>query len=136
MALGIAATAMPFAGSASAEAERWLRILRAHGESGLILSSLGVSEAPVDNAAGDAGASEGQSQSDAAARVHEAAVRHATRRGAGAVSTSDVLAAVIELYGDAFDRVLQAHGTGRDEVAELLDLQSEAGSPAVDDGSP
>ena len=136
MALGIAATAMPFAGSPSAEAERWLRILRAHGESGLILSSVGVSEAPVEETASASVAGGGPAQSDAAARVPQEAVRHAARRGAEAVSTSDVLAAVIELYADAFDQVLKAHGTDRKEVLELLDLQSEGGSPAFDGDQP
>ena len=46
MALGIAATAMPFARTPEGEAERWLRVLRLHGESGIALQALGVSEGP------------------------------------------------------------------------------------------
>ena len=47
MVLGIAATAIPFARSAEAEAERWLRVLRLHGEVGVALQALGVSEVPL-----------------------------------------------------------------------------------------
>lgn len=128
MVLGIAATAMPFAGSPTAEAERWLRILRAHGESGLILSSVGVSEAPLDEATAPS-APPDQGGSDAAARIPDEAVHQAVQRGSEAVSTSDVLAAVIHVYGETFDRVLEAHGTDRQEVLELLDLQSADGGP-------
>ena len=42
--LGIASTAMPFARSAEEQAERWLRVLRLHGEVGIALQALGVSE--------------------------------------------------------------------------------------------
>ena len=51
MALGLAATAMPFAASRRAEALRWLRILRLHGEAARVLCALGVGETPL----GDAG---------------------------------------------------------------------------------
>ena len=44
MVLGIASTAMPFARNREAEAERWLRLLRLHGEVGIALQALGVSE--------------------------------------------------------------------------------------------
>ena len=44
MVLGIAATAIPFARTPEDEAERWLRILRLHGEVGAALQALGVSE--------------------------------------------------------------------------------------------
>jgi hypothetical protein len=54
MALGIASTAMPFARTAEDEAERWLRILRMHGEAGIALQALGVSEGPLEGVAGSA----------------------------------------------------------------------------------
>ncbi len=53
MALGIAATAMPFARTPEGEAERWLRVLRLHGESGIALQALGVSEGPFETEDGD-----------------------------------------------------------------------------------
>ncbi len=53
MALGIAATAMPFARTPAGEAERWLRVLRLHGEAGIALQALGVSEGPFDTEDGE-----------------------------------------------------------------------------------
>src|SRR6516162_3989543 len=47
LVLGIAATAIPFARTSDAEAERWLRVLRLHGEVGVALQGLGVSEVPL-----------------------------------------------------------------------------------------
>ncbi len=48
LVLGMASTAIPFARSREEEAERWLRILRLHGEAGAALQALGVSEAPLE----------------------------------------------------------------------------------------
>ncbi|HYM53874.1 MAG TPA: hypothetical protein VES97_00820, partial [Solirubrobacteraceae bacterium] len=56
MVLGMASTAMPFAHSAEDQAERWLRILRQHGEAGIALQALGVSEARLEGSRGDAAA--------------------------------------------------------------------------------
>ncbi len=182
MALGIAATAMPFARTPTEQAERWLRVLRMHGEVGVTLQALGVSEgslgAPgggaereprgqgdperanrgdaegpcVDSGraarANDSGraarandpgqaprANDGEQAAranverpdvvgvedgEAIARVTEGAVRIAGRRGAAGVATSDLLIAVMDVYGADFDRVLQAHGTDRDAVLERL----------------
>ena len=129
VALGLAGTALPFAGSAEAEAERWLRILRVHGEASLILSSVGVTEAPQgerEHEAEEHAPRLGGGEQDAVARVTDAACQRAAKRGADVIDTSDILIAVAEVYGDAFDRALRAHGTSRKEVLELLDVQSSA----------
>ena len=47
IALGIASTAMPFARTPEEEVERWLRVLRLHGQVGITLQALGVSEVPL-----------------------------------------------------------------------------------------
>jgi hypothetical protein len=124
MVLGIASTAMPFARTPEAEAERWLRVLRMYGEVGVALQALGVSEGPLG--APGAGAERertacvGVDGRDAVAQVTEHAVQIASRRGAPGVATTDVLMAVMHVYGADFDRVLRAHGTDRDEVIERL----------------
>ncbi len=128
MAVGIAATAMPFAASREEEAERWLRILRMHGETSLILSSLGVTEGSTqDGPAGgpDAGERPGDGGQDAVARVSEGAAAHARERGSEAVTTRDLLLSVMDVYGAAFDRVLEGHGTSRDDLVSVLDLPAD-----------
>jgi arginyl-tRNA synthetase len=122
--LGIASTAMPFARTPEEAAERWLRVLRLNGEVGAVLQSLGVSEGPLqppgeDSDREQAGAA-GIDHHDAVSHVTEHAVHIARERGATAVATTDVLMAVMRVYGADFDRVLQAHGTDRDEVIEQL----------------
>src|SRR5256885_4504330 len=49
--LALAETAIPFAVSREDEAERWVRLLRLHGQVGLALQSLGVGEAPLSTIA-------------------------------------------------------------------------------------
>ena len=124
LVLGMASTAIPFARSREAEAERWLRILSLQGEAGAVLQGLGVSEAPMkghDEHPEDASA---PGTEDIIARVGEAAAGAAARRGAPSFGTIDVLVAVIDVYGTDFNHVLRAHGTGRDEVLERLELQA------------
>ena len=121
MALGLASTAMPFAASHRAEALRWLRILRLHGEAARVLCALGVGETPL----GDTGAVEASEPGDERERdpvraVSELAVRLAHKRDASNVGTGDILLAVMRFYGPDFDRVLADHGTGRDEVISRL----------------
>jgi hypothetical protein len=124
IALGIAATAMPFARTRQDEAERWLRVLRLHGEAGIALQALGVSEGRLPGLSGSAGrtpaAAGDAEQRDAVAQVSERALAIAARRGASGIGTIDLLLAVIEIYGEDFDRVLRAHGTDRDEVLARL----------------
>lgn len=124
MAAGLALTAMPFAASRRAEALRWLRILRLHGDAARVLCALGVGETPMR----DAGAADGADPSAQADRqercsvtaVIELAVRLACTRGASMVGTGDILLAVMRFYGADFDQVLAAHGTDRDEVTTRL----------------
>jgi hypothetical protein len=128
MVLGMAATAMPFARSREDQAERWLRILRLHGEAGVALQALGVSEGPLESPhhADDAehAARASEVAPDVIAQVTGDAVALAAERGAHALGTADVLVAVMRVYGGDFDRVLQVHGTDRDEVLERLGQQA------------
>jgi hypothetical protein len=125
MVLGIASTAIPFARTPEDEAERWLRILRLHGEVGAALQGLGVSE---DSLRSSREQVDGERYSEATnpehrdvvALVTDEAVRVAHSRGAAGVGTIDVLMAVMQVYGTVFERALRAHGTDADEVLERL----------------
>ena len=126
LVLGIAATAIPFARTSDAEAERWLRVLRLHGEVGVALQGLGVSEVPLATGVDSEHMHPGQAHEvdhDAVAHVTEQATRIASRRGATGVATTDVLVAVMQVYGEDFERVLWTHGTDRDEVLERLGMR-------------
>ena len=132
--LGMASTAMPFAHSAEAEAERWLRILRLHGDVGNVLQALGVGEAPLEVSSHD---DDGErpprpkpDAPDAVAAVTENAARIAGQRGAQQIGTGDVFLAVIEVYGADFERVLRAHGSDCDEVLERLGLETPGAAAA------
>ncbi len=125
--LGIASTAMPFARSAEDQAERWLRALRNHGEAGAVLASLGLSEGALvsEDADGD-GTPSPPGDLDAVATITHHASRIAGERRAPKLSTTDVLLAVIHVYGQTFYRVLAAHGV---DPAELT-LRMTSGDPA------
>ena len=129
MVLGIAATAIPFARTPEDEAERWLRLLRLHGEVGAVLQAIGVSEdsirehaehlEPVDRTQPRPVDRDAESR-DVIARVGERATRIAHTRGVAGVGTTDLLMAVLEVYGAVFERALRAHGTDVEEVLERL----------------
>jgi hypothetical protein len=141
--LGFASTAMPFARTPEAEAERWLRILRVHGDVGLLLQALGVSdeslaapdEEPRSSAEAPSTVEEGSgADRDAVADVALEATRLAGRRGSATIATADVLMAVMQVYGEDFDRVLRAHRTDREAVLELLGVAGaspDAGSTTI-----
>jgi hypothetical protein len=124
MALGLASTAMPFAASRRAEALRWLRILRLHGEAARVLCALGVGETPLGNADRPDGvepaADAERDDRDPVGTVSELSVRLARKRAAASVGTGDILLAAMRFYGPDFDRVLAAYGTDRDEVIARL----------------
>jgi hypothetical protein len=136
MVLGIAATAIPFARTPEDEAERWLRLLRLHGEVGATLQALGVSEDSLRDHAEHVDrpqrstAEQDAEDRDVIARVGERASRIAQARGVGGVGTIDLLMAVLEVYGSVFERALRAHGTDVEEVLERLAVDSPPASSA------
>lgn len=121
MVLGMASAAIPFARSNVSQAERWLRILRLHGEAGTALQALGVSEAPLEEVPDRADGGQRPARGDVVARVGQAAAELARARGAQSVATRDILRAVMDVYGSDFSEVLRAHGTNREEVLERLE---------------
>jgi hypothetical protein len=120
--LALADTAVPFAGSLEDEAERWVRVMRMHGQVGAALQAIGVGEAPLESPV--AGPNEERQRQalgkGAVAAVGEVAGELARERGANLVTTVDVLFAAIELYGRAFDRALYIRGATREELIERL----------------
>ncbi|MHB8491583.1 MAG: hypothetical protein ACYDA6_05120 [Solirubrobacteraceae bacterium] len=132
MVLGLAGTAVPFAACPEEEAERWLRVLRLHGDVSSSLQAAGIGEVPImatdgsarEAASREAAAASGQAnprERDAKQVVKEVtalATRSAEGRGAQAIGTVDVLIGAMDFYGDDFDRVLEAYGTDRAEVLE------------------
>jgi hypothetical protein len=129
--LGIAATAIPFARTPEDEAERWLRLLRLHGEVGAALQALGVSEgsltvrdarAQAESHATSArtGEAANAEQHDVIALVSARAARLADERGVDGIGTRELLLGVLDVYGDVFERTLRAHGTDSSEVLERL----------------
>lgn len=130
LVLGIAATAIPFARTPEDEAERWLRVLRLHGEVGVALQALGVSEGSLRDRAGEpverGSLPEAGEPRDVIALVSERAAHVAADRGAAGIGTVDVLLAVMQVYGTVFERALRAHGADSDEVLERLGAESRA----------
>jgi hypothetical protein len=120
--LALADTAVPFAVSLEDEAERWVRVMRMHGQVGAALQALGVGEAPLETAAAGPGIHGGTEAlgKSAVNAVGEAAGALARERGARIVTTVDVLFAVMELYGRTFDRALYVRGATRDELLTRL----------------
>jgi anti-sigma B factor antagonist len=123
MVIGLVSTALPFADSPVQEAERWLRVLRLHGEAGRVLTSLGLSEAPLDDA-GTPPAERSERADGPAADPIDAVTDHARRaaadRGAATVGTADLLRGAMAVYGAEFEWVLRAHGCDPAEVLERL----------------
>jgi hypothetical protein len=121
--LALAETAIPFAISPEDEAERWVRLLRLHGQVGGALQALGVGEAPLSTMAVPQAVRVLRSRplgADPVADVTQAARRLASRRGARAAATVDVLFAVIGVYGRTFDRALYIRGTSVEELLGRL----------------
>jgi anti-sigma B factor antagonist len=119
--LGIASTAMPFADSAEDQAERWLRALRNHGEAGAVLASLGLSEAALEEFAHEPDDDPaGRGDPDAVATVTRHASRIAEERNAAKLGTTDILRAVVHVYGPTFYRVLAAHAVDPAELTARI----------------
>jgi anti-anti-sigma factor len=121
--LGIAATAIPFAPSVDDQAERWLRAFSRSGDTGIALKVLGAHEASSETGSEDAEAvavGRPVSAADVVATVARHASELADHHDHRAIQTEDLLGAVATVYGPIFDRVLERHGVGRDELLDAL----------------
>jgi hypothetical protein len=127
--LGLARTAVPFAASFEDEAERWVRVLRMHGQVGLAMQALGVGEAPLETDAAPHAVRITRRREDPSrvvGEVEDRATELAAERGGTLVSTVDVFFAVLDVYGSTFDRALYSRGTTR---VELISELHESGNP-------
>ncbi len=124
LVVALAGTAIPFAHSAEDEAERWLRAMRLQGQVGSTLQALGVGEAPLmtgsDHAHTEVQQGTPNLGPDVLDDVTERANHFAVTRKADSVGTTDILFAVLDVYGKLFDRALYLRGTSREELIERL----------------
>jgi hypothetical protein len=127
--LGLARTAVPFAASKEDEAERWVRVMRVHGQVGQAMQALGVGEAPLESPAAPRTVRllHGRGRDTAIVdQVEDRTFELAAERGAQVVSTVDIFFAVLDIYSGTFERALYARGTTR---AELIGELSRDGFP-------
>jgi hypothetical protein len=136
--LGLARTAVPFASSFEDEAERWVRVLRMHGQVGLAMQALGVGEAPLETSAAPTAVSITRRRDDrgrVVTEVEQRSMQLAAERGGQLVSTVDVFFAVLDIYAGALDRALYSRGTTRLELIGEL-FANGAPVPAPYGGAP
>lgn len=131
--LALASTAIPFATDAIDEAERWLRVMRLHGQVGAALQALGVPEGPLETAADRPVRERGRRNGDSnpVTEVLTRARDLARQRGATTTGTLEVLFAVLSVYEGIFDRVLYVRGTSRDELLSSLAERASATAAAT-----
>ena len=121
--LGLARTAVPFAATGEDEAERWVRVMRLHGQVGMAMQALGVGEAPLESPATPRAVRLGQKRDRSGAVVEQVEARAmelAAERRAQLVSTVDIFFALLDVYGYAFERALYSRGTTRLELIQEL----------------
>jgi hypothetical protein len=120
--LGLARTAVPFAASREDEAERWVRVMRLHGQVGRAMQALGLSEAPLESPAAPHAVRLGQRRDGGAVveQVEGRAKELAAERRAQLVSTVDIFFALLDLYSYSFERALYSRGTTRLELIQEL----------------
>jgi anti-sigma B factor antagonist len=119
--LAIAATALPFARSAQAQVQRWLRALRQHGDARVVLTALGITDESLDAVSDSeletAPSAGPEPDRDLVTTVTEEASRIAVKRGATAIHTIDVLGAVEAVYGPDFEAVAVPRGDPRQSAS-------------------
>ena len=120
--LALAETLVPSAASRADEAERWLRIMREHGQVGEALADLGMVSGQLSTPS--LGSASRQPDPESVPAVASAAASLAAERNAPAITGVDVLFAVILQYGPLFDRALYgATSKQRDDLLAVLRRQ-------------
>jgi hypothetical protein len=121
--LGLARTAVPFAASSEDEAERWVRVMRMHGQVGVAMQALGLGEAPLESPATPRAVRLNQKREHSAAvvdQVETRALELAAERRAQLVSTVDIFFALLDVYSYTFERALYSRGTTRLELIQEM----------------
>jgi hypothetical protein len=125
--LALAETLVPFASSRADEAERWLRIMREHGNVGEALASLGMVSGELSTPS--LGSASRQPDPESVTAVASDAASFAAERNAPAIADADVLFAVILQYGSLFDRAL--YGATNKQRHDLLATLSRLDAPVA-----
>jgi len=120
LVVGLATTALPFAVDRLGEVQRWLRLLGGHGAAGAVLAELGLTEQPELEVPGGSPDRARPTAEQTVAAVCALAQARCAARQADELTTADLLAAVAEYYGSAFDRLLAAAGTTREQLSVAL----------------
>lgn len=120
--LGLARTAVPFAATREDEAERWVRVMRLHGQVGLAMQALGLGEAPLESPATPHAVRLNQKRNPGVLveQVEARARELAAERRAQLVSTVDIFFALLDIYSYSFERALYSRGTTRLELIQEL----------------
>jgi hypothetical protein len=121
-AMALAEFTVPYAAGAADEADRWLRVLRREGAVGRALAELGYPDAELANRAEPVTARD----LEAVHAIHSKAELLARHRGAGAVTTADILFAVLSRYGALAERALYARGITRESLLDRVSLGARA----------
>ena len=114
-ALGLAEFTVPYAIDRADEVDRWLRVLRREGAAGRALADLGFPDGELAQCAQPA-----RRNLEAFHTVRDRSAVLARHRGAAAVTTTDLLFAVLAHYGTLANRALSERGISRRDLLARL----------------
>ena len=115
--MALAEFGVAYASGPAEEAEHWLRALRREGSVGRALGDLGFPESQLRAQAEPVRSARSLEAVEAVAAKAKLLARH---RGASEVTTSDILFAVLAMYGGLADRSLYSRGIAREDLLSLL----------------
>jgi hypothetical protein len=120
--MALAEFTIPYATGRADEAGRWLRLLRREGAVGRTLGDLGFPETePADRAEPSAAR-----DLESLGAVRDKAMLLAHHRQAKSLTTTDLLFAVLAMYGGLADRALYVYGITRADLLDRLSLGASA----------
>lgn len=114
--MALAEFSVPYASTPAAEVDNWLRTLRREGTVGRALAELGFPDAELTSRAEPAVTR----RPNALEPVRTRALALARRRDAAALSTTDILFAVLAIHDTLVDRALYERGVSREALLARL----------------